>query len=171
MFLADDPAPHGQPLAALPLIASLIDGELADGQEHHAALLAVRDRPYVLDDATVERSIKLHTEQRDFLGVFAEQLARWRNERPTDAQRRELDRLDGQIERLRKVLGDILVLADELQQGTIERVLAKSDLELGLDLSPAVAAAVGQAVECLAAELRGLGVRLVPKRPAAVAVA
>ena len=67
MFLADDPAPHGPPLAVLPLIASLLDGELADGQEHHATLLSMRDRPHVLDDATIERSIKLHTEQRDFL--------------------------------------------------------------------------------------------------------
>ena len=32
--LADDPTPNWQPLTALPLIASLIDGELADGQEH-----------------------------------------------------------------------------------------------------------------------------------------
>jgi signal transduction histidine kinase len=131
--LADDPTPNWQPLAALPLIASLIDGELADGQEHHATLLAVRDRPHVLDDATVERSITLHTEQRDFLGVFVEQLARWSHEHPTDAQRRELDRLEGQIERLRAVLSAILELAEELQQGTIERVLAKSDLELGLE--------------------------------------
>ena len=125
--------PNWQPLTALPLIASLIDGELADGQEHYAALLAARDRPHVLDDATVERSITLHTEQRDFLGVFAEQLAHWRNERPTDAQRRELDRLEGQLERLRAVLGDILELAEELKQGTIERVLAKNDLELGIE--------------------------------------
>lgn len=130
--MADNPTPHWQPLTALPLIASLIDGELADGQEHYATLLSVRDQPYVLDDATVERSIKLHTEQRDFLGVFAEQLARWRNEQPTDAQRRELDRLEGQLERLRSVLSAILALAEELQQGTIERVLAKSDLELGI---------------------------------------
>ena len=131
--MANNPTPHWQPLTALPLIASLIDGELADGQEHHAALLAARDRPHILDDATVERSIKLHTEQRDFLGVFAEQLAHWRNERPTDAQRRELDRLEGQLARLRAILEDILQLAAELKQGTIERVLAKSDLELGIE--------------------------------------
>ena len=31
------------------------------------------------------------------------------------------------------VLSAILELAEELQQGTIERVLAKSDLELGLE--------------------------------------
>ena len=131
--MADDPVPNWQPLTAIPLIASLIDGELADGQEHHATLLSVRDRPYVLDDATVERSIRLHTEQRDFLWVFAEQLARWRNEQPSSAQRRELDRLEGQLERLRMVLTDILELAEELKQGTIERVLAKSDQELGLE--------------------------------------
>ena len=131
--MVDDPAPNWQPLTALPLIASLIDGELADGQEHHATLLSVRDRPYVLDDATVERTIKLHAEQRDFLGVFVEQLARWRHEHPTDAQRRELGRLEGQLERLRVVLTNILELAEELQQGTIERVLAKSDLELGIE--------------------------------------
>ncbi|MCB1764451.1 MAG: hypothetical protein KDJ22_00105 [Candidatus Competibacteraceae bacterium] len=125
--------PNWQPLTALPLIASLIDGELADGQEHYAALLAARDRPHVLDDATVERSIKLHTEQRGFLGVFAEQLERWRHEQPTDAQRQELDRLEGQIERLRAVLEDILQLAEKLKQGTIEQVLAKSDLELGIE--------------------------------------
>ncbi len=81
----------------------------------------------------MERTIKLHAEQRDFLGVFAEQLARWRNEQPTDAQRRELDRLEGQLQRLRAVLTNILGLAEELQQGTIEQVLAKSDLELGLE--------------------------------------
>ena len=131
--MVTDSMPHWQPLTALPLIASLIDGGLADGQEHYATLLSVRDRPHVLDDATVERSIKLHTEQRDFLGVFAEQLERWRHEQPTDAQRRELDRLEGQLERLRAVLEDILQLAEELKQGTIERVLAKSDLELGIE--------------------------------------
>ncbi len=131
--MADDPVPHWQPLTALPLIASLIDGEPADGQEHHATLLSVRDRPQVLDDATVERSLKLHTEQRDFLGVFVEQIAPWRHDRPTDAQHRELDRLEGQLERLRAVLNDILELAGELQRGTIERVLAKNDRERGLN--------------------------------------
>ena len=45
----------------------------------------------------------------------------------------QLERLEGQLERQRAVLSDILELAEELQQGTIERVLAKSDLELGIE--------------------------------------
>jgi hypothetical protein len=35
--------------------------------------------------------------------VFAERLARWRNEQPSFAQRRELDRLEGQLDRRRAV--------------------------------------------------------------------
>lgn len=131
--MTHEPTPNWQPLAALPLIASVIDGGLADAQEHYATLLSVRDRPHVLDDATVERSIKLHTEQRDFLGMFTEQLEHWRHEQPTDAQRQEIDRLEGQLERLRAIVEEILQLAKELQQGTIEQVLAKSDLELGME--------------------------------------
>jgi hypothetical protein len=131
--LADDPVPNWQPITALPLIASLIDGELADGQEHYATLLETRGRPHALDDATIERSIKLHTEQRDFLWVFEEQLVRWRSEPLSATQKGELDRLDGQLDRLRTVLSDILELAEELKQGTIDKVLAKSDLELGIE--------------------------------------
>ena len=49
--------------------------------------------------------------------------------------------------------------------------IVPTDLGLGLELSDEAAEAAGRAVEELAVELRGLGVRLVPKRPAAVAVA
>jgi len=44
------------------------------------------------------------------------------------------------------------------------------DLELGIELSFEVSAVLGQAVEWLATELRGLGYPLAPKRPAAIAV-
>ncbi|MFO1371941.1 MAG: HyaD/HybD family hydrogenase maturation endopeptidase [Candidatus Competibacteraceae bacterium] len=40
------------------------------------------------------------------------------------------------------------------------------DLELGIELSPEVAAVVGQAVECLATELRGFGLALESRSPA-----
>ncbi len=48
-------------------------------------------------------------------------------------QRHEVDRLTEQIGRCRTVIESILTLAEQLKQGTIEKVLAKSDLELGLE--------------------------------------
>ena len=63
-----------------------------------------------------------------------------------------------------------LVLTGEAP-GTVNLVgVVPVDLELGIELSSEVAAVVGQAVECLATELRGLGFQLAPKRPAPAAV-
>ena len=59
-----------------------------------------------------------------------------------------------------------LVLTGEAP-GTVTLVgVVPLDLELGIELSPAVSAVVGQAVECLATELRGLGLALEPRPPA-----
>jgi hypothetical protein len=66
-------------------------------------------------------------------GQHNRQLRRWRGQRLTDAQRREIARLEGVARDLRLVLTQVLELADELGEGTIERQLAKSDLELGLE--------------------------------------
>ncbi len=41
--------------------------------------------------------------------------------------------MTGQLARLRQVIAAILALAGELAGGTIERVLAKDDAELGLE--------------------------------------
>jgi hydrogenase maturation protease len=63
-----------------------------------------------------------------------------------------------------------LVLTDEAPGAITLIGVVPVDLELGLELSPEVSAVVGQVVECLATELRGLGYPLAPKRPAPAAV-
>ena len=98
--MTDAASPNWQPISMLPTIAGIIDGELADDEEHYATLLQVRDKPHVLDDATVERSIKLHTEQLEFTWVFREQLDRWYRTDLTTHEREEIDRLFDQLERL-----------------------------------------------------------------------
>ena len=130
--MADDTLPNWQPISMLPKIAELIDGELADAEEHYATLIQVRNRPHVLDDTTVQRSIKLHKDQLEFLWVFQEQLVRWRQAGLSTQEHEEIERLSVQLGRLHTVLTDILVLADELRHCTIDKVLAKSDLELGI---------------------------------------
>ena len=127
-------SPNWQPISMLPTITGIIDGELADAEKHYATLLQLRDKPHVLDDATVEKSIKLHTEQLEFTRVFREQLDRWYQTDLTTHEREEINRLSVQLERLRKVLTNILALADELKEGTIDKILAKSDLELGIEV-------------------------------------
>ena len=121
-----------QPISRLPLVAGMIDAAVSDTAEHMQTLTKARARPHVLDDATVDRIERVHGEQLEFVDIYAEQLRRWRAERLSPAQRRELDRLDAQNRRLRQLTGAVLALAQELRKGTIERVMAMSDLELGL---------------------------------------
>ncbi len=72
-------------------------------------------------------------ERKEFLGIYAEQLARWKALNLNATQRIEVERLLRQLEKLVRVNAEILTLANQLQEGTIEKVLGKSDLQLGLE--------------------------------------
>ncbi len=121
-----------QPISQMKLIASMIDDALGDTSEHLQTLTRARARPHVLDDATIDRVERVHTEQMEFVDIYTQQIARWRTEKPSPAQTRELDRMQEQNKQLQVVTADVLTLASELRKGTIDRVLAMTDLELGL---------------------------------------
>jgi hypothetical protein len=95
-------------------------------------LTEARTQPHVLDDATIDRVEQVHNEQMDFIDIYAQQISRWRAEKPSPSQTRELDRMAAQNRQLRAVTAELLALAAELRNGTIERVMDMTDLELGL---------------------------------------
>ena len=121
-----------QPISQMPLISSMIDTSLNDTREHLGTLGKAKDRPHVLDDATIDRVEQVHTEQMNYVDIYTQQISRWRTEKPSASQARELDRMEEQNQQLRGITADVLALASELRKGTIERVLGMSDLELGL---------------------------------------
>ena len=125
------PTPRWQPITSLPLIARVIDGQLEVAEEQYRLLLQAR--PGSRDAATVERVVRVVTDEVDLLAVYDEQLVRWRNGPLAGAQRREVERLSGQVVRNRDVDAAILTLAENLKATTIDAILAKSDLELGLE--------------------------------------
>ena len=121
-----------QPISQMPLIAGMIDGALDDTRDHVGTLNEARARPHVLDDATIDRIERVHTEQLEFVDIYDRQICRWRIEKPTADQIRELDRMEAQNRQLRDVTMEVLALAGELRKGTIDRIMGMSDLELGL---------------------------------------
>jgi hypothetical protein len=82
---------------------------------------------------TVGRVIKVYSAQAEDLRLYERQLTRWKNLNLTPSQRQEVDRLAAQIPTIKERITAILALAEELKECTIETVLAKSDLELGLE--------------------------------------
>lgn len=127
------PQPRWQPISILPTLAHHIDGMLVADREQYETLLEAKPKPYVLDDATVNRVIGAFTTQKNDFWLFEEQLRRWKSGQLSDQQRQEVDRLVEQMRLLRENNEAVLLLANELQQGTIEKQLAKDDAELGLD--------------------------------------
>ena len=135
----DDPL-NWQPISEMPLIASMVDRAIDDTRDHIKALTEARARPHVLNDATIDRVEQVHTEQLAFPDIYAQQIGRWRTETPSTAQTRELataqtrglDRMEEQNRQLRAVTEDVLALALVLLKGTIDRIMAMSDVEIGL---------------------------------------
>jgi hypothetical protein len=131
--MAKQPSPQWQPIERLALLATHIDGMLESASEQYETLQLAKPKPFVLDDYTVGRVIEVFTTQQGDLWLFDEQLRRWERGPLTNAQRQEVERLAGQMLQLHEVISAILRLAEQLQERTIEKVLAKSDVELGLD--------------------------------------
>jgi hypothetical protein len=126
--------PNWQPISMLPQIAWMIDGMTESAEEQLDNLHAAEDQPHVLDLPTVDRVIRVYTEQQGDLWLYREQLERWRGLKLTDAQRAEVMRLQQRLATLGAHIETLLALAARLRPHTIERVLAKSDVELALDV-------------------------------------
>ncbi len=135
--MAEQPAKQTlqwQPSGKVFLVGTMIDGMLENAQEQYQTLVEARPKPHVLDDHTVGRIVEVYTAQRDDLWLWDEQLRRWGDESLNRLRRREVERLQGQMTALHKVVDDILALADEPAAGTIEKMLAKDDMEVGLEM-------------------------------------
>ncbi|MGG1330512.1 hypothetical protein ABE222_28110 [Bacillus tropicus] len=126
--------PNWQPIQNLPIIANLIDGQYTDAQEQYVNLLETLNKPHVLNDAIIQRTIHVYTEQLEFVWIFEEQLSKWKKEeRLTPIEQSEIERLQGQVQQLHSILTDILAITEKLKDGTYEKVMAKSDLQLGIE--------------------------------------
>src|SRR5512135_533297 len=127
--------PIWQPLEKLSLFASLIDEQVEACQKQLENLDPTDGRKSpVLDDALVQRMFRVYREQQKNVPLFAEQLSRWQNEKPSEAQRSEIKRLEQQLDCWKKALEELLSLAREYQEFTIEKVLARDDVKVAFDV-------------------------------------
>src|SRR5208282_6087169 len=99
-----------QPISQMPLIASMIDGALDDTRDHVGTLNKARDRPHVLDDATIDRVERVHSEQLEYIDIYDQQISRWRTEKPSADRTRKLDQMEEQNQQLRAVTMEVLAL-------------------------------------------------------------
>ena len=131
MTAPDDGEPIWCPSSTLPELADIIDRQLAAAEKYREVLREARCQPGSLDDAAIERVVRVYTEEARLLDVYDEQIARWAGEPLTAAQRTEVEHLSVQVRHNRELTASILALAGELRGLTVRAILRKWGLELG----------------------------------------
>ena len=126
--------PTWLPLHKLPLFSHSVAGLLRDTQEMYPLFVQAKNKPWVLDDATVERTIRLYSERLDILAVDEEQLRRWKQERLTPQQQQTIASLSEQVAKTKKLVIELLEIAREIKQNTIDEILKRDDAQLALDV-------------------------------------
>src|SRR5258708_24889288 len=122
--MAQQPEIQWQPISQLPLLGSLIDEMCTDSADQLSQYQEVNQNPHRLDNATVQRAIRLYAEQlEDIEALYGPQFGRWLKDELTDAQRAEVTRLSGQLAKLKAINEQILGLLDDIKHGTIDWVL------------------------------------------------
>ena len=122
--------PNWQPLSFLPQLATMIDGMLEAARETYGPFSQIK----VHDDHTIKRVFEVTGQQVADEWLYDEQLEKWSALPKLDpAQYTEIQRLKGQMAELKKVNRDILAIAEEHEEKTIEKVLGKNDAEVGLE--------------------------------------
>ena len=87
-----------------------------------------------MDNVTTDCVLQVEGDQKADLWLEDEQDQRWRNQSPTPAQAAEIARLEQCLAALRMAIDELLLLAQQIRPHTIDAILAKSDVELGLDV-------------------------------------
>jgi len=120
----------GNRISFLSQIATMIDGMLDAAKETYEPLCQIT----VHDDFTIKRFFEVTGQQVEDEWMYEEQLARWLHSPDLETgQHDEILRLQGQMLELIKVNRKMLDIAKEHKDKTIEKVLEKSDAELGMD--------------------------------------
>ncbi|MBZ9626389.1 hypothetical protein G9F71_026665 [Clostridium sp. FP2] len=122
------------PISMPPMLSTMISGQLEEAKNQYENLFKAQSKPYVLNDEILERVIKVFSEQLDFICLYENQMSKWHDEETlTTKLEADLAKSQSQLQELSTVIPNILALADQLKSGTIEKVMKKSDLELGLE--------------------------------------
>ncbi|CAM3477572.1 hypothetical protein DESA109040_14135 [Deinococcus saxicola] len=86
----------------------------------------------MLDDETLDRVDGQYRDRQEHLDLFAEQLRRWQALELSSEQPTSIEGLMRDVEAAQVAVDGVLSLSAELREGTIERVMELSDMEIGL---------------------------------------
>lgn len=98
--------PQWQPIERLDCVLTLVRGMTEESREQRGLFREAGIAP--LDAATITRARRAYADRLDLIALFREQLARWRNERPSRDQEKKLDEVQTYLEEDERLSREIL---------------------------------------------------------------
>jgi hypothetical protein len=126
--------PEWRPVTDVDMMTAIVLEQLGANREQLRTLEPARRAPHLLDDHTVERIKQVFGEQRDDMWLWVETGERWQAQDLNAATAAKVDQYVAAVEAFAASNMVILALADELAVGTIDKLMGKSDLELGIEV-------------------------------------
>ena len=122
--------PNWQPISFLPQISLMINGMLEAAIDTCEPLKKIK----VHDDYTIKRIFEVTGSQVEDEWLYDEQLKRWLDIKnlSTELQTKIKD-LQGKMAELKQVNRKIIEIAKANEDKTIDKIMSKSDAEVGLD--------------------------------------
>jgi len=117
--------PNWQPLSLLPLVTLMIDEMAQNAQVQHEAFSGTKNGVCALDDEAISRAVQLYKAQIEDVQLYEEQLKRWQMQPLTGDQRGEVDRLLGQLPRIKQLSEAVLEMLDEIKENAIDKEVNK----------------------------------------------
>tara|TARA_R100001129_G_scaffold175113_1_gene147934 strand:+ start:127 stop:558 length:432 start_codon:yes stop_codon:yes gene_type:complete len=125
-----DEQPQWQPISMLLVFTDMVDGMLEASQEQLDNMQLAREKPHIMDDATLQRVVELYTNQLEDHRLFEEQFTRWLQQNLTSEQTREIERLQVQATALKACNEQILEITENIRGSTIDSVMGMDEFEL-----------------------------------------
>jgi len=116
----------------LPQLAPIIKEMLEGNREQLDLFKEAQDRPHVLDDAIVGDSQRLYRSQLEDLAIYEEQGQRWLQASLSEEQKTQVKQFLADVQEAGQATRQLLSLLEEISQGTIDKIMAMSDLEVGI---------------------------------------
>ena len=125
--------PNFQPISKALYLLELTRGNLESSKEQLENMQKVKNKPHVLDDEMIDRSIRLYTAQNEDNDIILQQCNIWKKETLTEVQLYQVEEIEKLTRELITINNEILEIVDYCKDKTIDNILAKDDLELALE--------------------------------------
>ncbi len=111
--------PIFHPISKALTILEITRGMLESSKDQFENMKKIKDKPHILNDELINRSIKLYTEQNEDSDIFLQQCVIWREKELTEVQLYQVQEIESLTYELTKINNQILAIVNSCKDSTI----------------------------------------------------